>query len=62
MESMILAGCDLHDKTMLLKIASNQDAPEKRSFENSAAGRKAMIADLKRRAAEHGNARVALAY
>ena len=52
MNKFILTGCDLHDKTMLLKIAAGQDAPVKRSFTNVVDGRKTMIADLKKRAKE----------
>ena len=62
MEKCILVGCDLHDKTMLLKIACGQDAPQKRAFENSADARKAMLADLKKRAVEKGGTRIVFAY
>ena len=47
MQKFILAGCDLHDKTMLLKIAEDCGEMVKRSFSNDAGGREAMIAELK---------------
>lgn len=62
MEKCILVGCDLHDKTMLLKIACGKDEPQKRTFENSVDGRKAMIIDLKKRAGESKVTRIAFAY
>lgn len=62
MEKYIMVGCDLHDKTMLLKIAEGRGQAEKRSFENSRSGRKAMRAQLRKRAAACGGARVIFAY
>ena len=62
MPESILAGCDLHDKTMLLFIARGGEAPSKRTFRSDADGRKAMIAELKKRANEAGGARIFLAY
>ena len=59
MENRILVGCDLHDKTMLLKYAKGRDAAHKRSFENSADGRKAMIEMLQKLAC---GAKVVFAY
>ncbi|MFH0938006.1 MAG: hypothetical protein V1899_01790, partial [Planctomycetota bacterium] len=35
MGNTIMVGCDLHDKTMLLKIAVGQGASQRRSFENN---------------------------
>ncbi len=51
MEKCILIGCDLHDRNMLLKIAVGREPSVKQSWSNDPAGRVAMIADLKRRAA-----------
>ncbi|MFH0938800.1 MAG: transposase, partial [Planctomycetota bacterium] len=62
MGNTIMVGCDLHDKTMLLKIAVGQGASQRRSFENNVDARKVMVADLKRRAAENAGARVVFAY
>jgi hypothetical protein len=38
-----MVGCDLHDKTMLLKIAEGREKPETRSVKNTATGRVEMI-------------------
>lgn len=62
MRKFIMIGCDLHDKSMLLKIAEGRDAPEVRSFDNSPKGRKTMIAYLKRRAKDAGGAVLVFAY
>ena len=62
MEKRILVGCDLHDKTMLLKFAKDRDAAQKRCFENSVDGRKAMLEMLRRLAGEAGGAKVVFAY
>jgi transposase len=62
MDKCIMVGCDLHDRNMLLKIAVGADKPITRSWANRSAGRAAMIADLKRRAAEAGVRRIVFAY
>lgn len=62
MEKLILVGCDLHDKNMLLKIAVGVEVAAKRSFQNNPAGRSAMSEELKRRAAAAGGARIVFAY
>lgn len=59
---VIMIGCDLHDKSMLLKIAEGRSKPEMRSVKNTASGRAKMIADLKKRAAAADGARVLFAY
>jgi len=57
-----MVGCDLHDKSMLLKIAVDRGAPMVRSWGTDASARVAMIADLKRRAAQAGARRILFAY
>lgn len=59
---VIMIGCDLHDKTMLLKIATGRQEAETRSIKNTAAGRAKMIEMLQQRAAAAGGARVLFAY
>src|SRR3979411_255411 len=59
MENRILIGCDLHDKTMLLKYARGREAALKRCFENTVDGRKAMTEMLLKFA---GGAKVVFAY
>jgi transposase len=62
MAKCIMVGCDLHDKSMLLKIAEDRDRPVVRSWGTSASSRQAMIADLRRRAARGGAERIVFAY
>ena len=62
MSNVIMIGCDLHDETMLLKIANGLLAPETLSVKNTARGREGMIANLKRRAQAVGGARLVFAY
>lgn len=49
----IMVGCDLHDRTMLLKIAQGMEEPRKMSVQNTAAGRSQMIHELKELAGDH---------
>lgn len=46
MAKFIMVACDLHDKTMLLKIAQGRRPAETVSVRNTRAGRAKMIADL----------------
>lgn len=62
MRKVIMIGCDLHDKTMLLKIALGRQEAETCSVKNTAAGRAKMIAALQQRAAAAGGARILFAY
>jgi transposase len=62
MAKFIMVGCDLHDKSMLLKIALDQGKPLTRSWGTDAAARRAMIADLRRRGAQAGTTRIVFAY
>jgi len=62
MSKIIMIGCDLHEDSMTLKIAQGRQAPETRTVKNTAAGRAAMIADLRRRAKAAGSVPVIFAY
>jgi transposase len=57
-----MIGCDLHDQTMLLKIAIGRGAPETLSVRNTAAGRAKLIQRLSDWSAAAGGARVLFAY
>ena len=46
MQNVIMIGCDLHDKNMLLKIAVNRDPAVQKVIENTALKRKQMIEEL----------------
>ena len=62
MEKYIMVGCDLHEGSMVLKIAQGREPSIRKSFKNRAASRKKMIAELKRRAEKAGTTRIFFAY
>jgi len=62
MGKFIMVGCDLHDKSMLLKIAVDRGVPSMRTWGTDRGARQAMMADLRRRAAEVGATRMVFAY
>jgi len=62
MRKVIMIGCDLHDDSMLLKIAEGRQTPETYLAKNTPRGRETMIANLKKRAKAAGGARVIFAY
>ncbi len=57
----MLVGCDLHDRTMLLRFALDSEAPLRRVWKNDPPSRQKMIEDLQDRAAAVG-ARVIFGY
>ena len=62
MAQYILVGCDLHDRDMVLRIAVDNGPVDKRTFPNTHSGRKAMLAELKRRSEAAGGAKVIVVY
>jgi len=62
MAKCMMIGCDLHDKSMLLKGAVDRGKPWLKTYGTSAGSRRRMIADLQRRAAQAGAARIIFAY
>jgi len=62
MSHVIMIGCDLHEDTLMLKIAKGQETPETRLWKNTARDRQRMVADLRKRAKAAGHARVVFAY
>lgn len=62
MADCIMVGCDLHDNSMLLRIAAGRGEPVTRSWGTDARGRSAMVEDLRRRAERCGADRVVFAY
>ena len=62
MSKVIMIGCDLHDESMILKVAEDRQTPETRSVKNTASGRAAMVADLRRLAKAAGGARLVFVY
>jgi transposase len=62
MSKVIMVGCDLHDRSMLLRYAVDTGQPQQLSFDNDAAGRRRMICQLQRLAKKHGSARIVFVY
>lgn len=62
MKNVIMVGCDLHDKNMLLKIAVDRDQSVQKVVGNSAADRKAMIDELKALSQNTGAKEILFAY
>jgi transposase len=62
MAEFIMVACDLHDKTMVLKVARGREAAEKLVVRNTAVGRTRLIEQLQERARDAGGARVVFAY
>lgn len=62
MQNVIMIGCDLHDKNMLLKIAVNRDSAIQKIVGNTAAERKVMIEELKVHAKQMGAKEILFAY
>jgi transposase len=62
MAECIMVGCDLHDKSMLNKMATDRGGPTVRGWGAGVSARAAMIADLKRRAGRAGVRRIVFAY
>lgn len=62
MQNCIMVGCDLHNRSLLNKMAQGRGKVEKRSFGNTVAGRAAMIRDLRRRCERADGAKVVFAY
>jgi transposase len=57
-----MLGCDLHEDSLILKMAKGLETPETRLWKNTVRDRQRMIADLRRRSKAAGNARVVFAY
>jgi transposase len=62
MSHVIMIGCDLHEDSLMLKIAKGLETPETRLWKNTARDRQRMVADFQRRAKKAGAARVVIAY
>ena len=62
MSKIIMIGCDLHDRTMLLKVAVGGAKPDQLPYDNDKSGRRRMIHRLKGLAKQHGAERIVFAY
>jgi transposase len=62
MAKCIMVGCDLHDKSMLLKIAVDRGRPWVRNGGTNASARRAMVSFLKELAQRESALRIVFAY
>ena len=62
MTQVTIVGCDLHDRTMLLKTAVGQGNPEQKTFWNNSRGREAMLNYLFQFARQSGSERIVFVY
>ena len=62
MQDYIIVGCDMHDESMLLRIALNTGEALTRTYATSREGRQRAIAELRKRADAAGGAQVVFAY
>jgi transposase len=62
MGKCIMVGCDLHDKTLVLRWAVDRGRARQRRFRNSGDGRRQMIGWLRRRAEQDGAPEIVFAY
>ena len=62
MSKVIMIGCDLHDRNMLLKVAVGTAQSQQLSYENDKSGRRRMIHRLRSLAEKHRSNRIVFAY
>lgn len=62
MSKVIMAGCDLHDRSMLIRYAVDVGEPQQWTFKNDATDRRRMIERLKSLAKKQGANRIVFAY
>lgn len=62
MSQVIMIGCDLHDRTMLLKVSVGRAKSEQLSYNNDKLGRRRMVNRLQKLAEKHSTKRIVFAY
>jgi len=62
MSQVTIVGCDLHDRSMLIRTAIGKKEPEQKSFVNDFEGRSKMIEYLIQFAQKHHSARIVFVY
>lgn len=62
MSKVIMVGCDLHQRTMVLRFCAGTAQPEGRTFENTTCGRERMVSFLRNYAKAHKSSRIVLVY
>ena len=58
MKKIVICGADVHDNSMMTRIAINKDEPETRIFSYTTQGRNSMFKYLKFVARKHGVERI----
>lgn len=59
---VIMIGCDLHDRSMVLRYSVGAGKPHQMTIENTTLGRQKLIARFKRLASEHKMDRIVMVY
>ena len=62
MSKVIMAGCDLHDRSMLIRYAIDTSEPQQLTYRNDASDRRRMISRLKSLAKKSGAERIVFVY
>lgn len=62
MSQVIMIGCDLHDRSMLIRFAIEDGKPMQASFSNDSLGRGLLIERLQEEARQHQAERIVFAY
>ena len=62
MSKVIMVGCDLHDRSMLIRFAVGQGDPQQASFSNERLGWGLLIQKLREVADQHQADRIVFAY
>lgn len=62
MDKVIMVGCDLHDRNMLLRYAVDRAEPQQLTYANDATGRRRMVRRLHDLAEKHRAKRIVFAY
>jgi transposase len=62
MVDFIFVGCDLHEETLVNRIAEGQQRSERKTFANTAAGRENLIRCLKEKSKQNGGAPIVFGY
>lgn len=62
MRHVIMLGCDLHDASIVLKLAVDRGEPERLEFKNTVTGRRTMVVKFQKQAEALGGARIVFAY
>lgn len=62
MRQIIMAGCDLHDRSMLIRFSVGQGEPQEASFSNDLLGRDRLVKRLQEAARQHQAERIVVAY